>query len=200
MPITQMGVVTNRRRRRDQVAELNARQTLLPQIIANQQRAEDLERQIQLQDLQAKQWEKDYNLAKQAQRSQQRANRIGMGMEAAKLGVNINQQYGGKNLSQFSTNLFGSKTTGGSAAGGAAAKGAGAIGTGGVLGFAKSVPYGTVLGSGLAGYGASRFVDKKKKGARVALGAGSGALLGLLSGGPSGALYGGISGGIGSLF
>ena len=210
---SQMGVVTRSKRRRNQIAELEARQSLLPQMIANQQRKEDLERANELQDIQVEQWNKDYSLAQDQQawnrkayqktkNATERTNRIGMGLEATKLGLNLGQQYGNKTLgntmfSKSTAPISSSFTpTTGAYEQWSYGKDAGDFASKAINEF----KVGSFIGGGLTGYGASRLVNKKKKGKRFAIGAGAGALSGFLSGGPSGALAGGIGGGIGSLF
>ena len=195
--ISQMGATTRNKRKLDQIAILNARQSLLPQMMMNQQRAEDLAHANEMKDIQIAQFDKDYALdqermdfEKKSYRQQKNANeraaRIGMGLEAGKLGVTIGTNYG--------------KSTVG-----------GLIDSGGQMfsnpGYTNSLSpmisnlsVGSFIGGGLAGYGTSKLMDKKKKGYKVAAGAGVGALMGMLSGGAGGAIAGGFGGGIGGLF
>ena len=208
---SQMGVVTRSKRKRDQIAELNARQSLLPQMMANKQRQEDLIRYEETQKLQTDQWDKDYALAedrqawarksyKKTQNATDRANRVGMGLEASKLGLNINQQYGGKTIGDTGLNANSLFSKSPNTANTAVDQWSYNKDAGGAGSAINEFQVGSFVGGGLTGYGASRLVDKKKKGKRFALGAGAGALAGFLSGGAGGALAGGIGGALGSLF
>jgi hypothetical protein len=194
---TQMGSTTKKKRRLDQIAILNARQSLLPQMMMNKQRTEDLTRADEMKNIQIGQFDQQYeqdqermDFAKSSYRQQKNANeraaRVGMGLEAAKLGVTIGTQYGGNTVGGF-TNSIGSMT--------------GATGLGaGMSPMISELSLGAGIGGALTGFGTSRLISKKKKGARFAAGAASGALAGALSGGPGGAIAGAFGGGFGSLF
>lgn len=185
----QLSIVSNNRRKRNQLAELEARQLLLPAMIANQQRQEEIKRQEELKNIQLSQFERQQALQEDQLDASERASRIGAGLEASKLGINIGNMYKNKTVGDLinkGKGLFGgtSSTTSVSPSGN----------------FLTNLNIGSFVGGGLTGFGASRLVNKKKKGARIALGTGAGILSGLLSGGIGGAISGGIGGGIGSLF
>jgi len=184
---TQLSAVSNNPRfKRNQIAELNARQSRLPQILANKARAEDLARQEEFQGAQINIANRQNKLMRKRNVAQNRASEIGMGLEAAKLGNTIasggNRTVGG--LATSARGLFGG------------------TGVGSGLGsFVDSLNIGSLLGGGLAGFGASKMIGKKKsKTLKGATGAGVGAAIGLLSGGWGGAITGGIGGGLGGLF
>jgi hypothetical protein len=114
-----------------------------------------------------------------------------MGLEAGKLGVTIGTQYGDKTvggLVESGGNMFSSSGT------------AGTEFASGMSPVLSNLSLGSFVGGGLAGYGASNLISKKKKGFQVAAGTGAGALLGALSGGVGGAISGGLGGAFGSLF
>jgi hypothetical protein len=163
---------------------------MLPQIIANQRRREDLERQEELKNIQIGQFDRQHSLANKTRQAAERASEIGMGMEGVKLGSTMSTRFGGTtvgNVADSTRSLFGMK--------------GGGVGTS-PGGFLNQLSVGSFLGGGLAGYGAGRMLGKKKKKAtRGLVGAGLGAALGLLGGGGmGGAITGGIGGGIGGLF
>jgi hypothetical protein len=150
-------------------------------MMEQQQRQEDLGREEQ-------RYAQDYNLKQKTLALQNKQARMGMGIEAAKLGLNV--------ASTFKTPLGGE---GGmfSGLGGEGAKGAGSA-------IAGLKP-GALLGAGLAGFGASRLLGSgKSKTKKAGIGAVTGGLLGFASsgsgGGLGGAIGGAISGAIGGLF
>ena len=195
---TQTGSTTGNRKRRDQIAILNARQSLLPQMLMNQQRAEDLARADELKNIQIAQFDKQYGLDqeridfekksyRQQKNAAERGARIGMGLEAGKLGVNIAQNYGSNTVGGFAGSMgdmfkspgFGSEMSP----------------------MLSNLSLDSAVGGGLAGFGVSQLMGKKKKkGYKMAAGAGAGALMGMLSGGAGGAISGGLGGAFGSLF
>ena len=194
---TQMGSTTRKRRRLDQTAILNARQSLLPQMMMNQQRQEDLTRANELKDIQIGQFDQQFaqeqermDFAKSSYRQQKNANeraaRVGMGLEAAKLGVTVGTQYGGSTVGGFAGSIGDMTSNPG-------------LG-GGMNPMISNLSLGSAVGGGLAGFGVSRMVSKKKKGKRFLMGAGAGAISGALSGGAGGAIAGGLAGAFGSLF
>jgi len=193
-----MGSVSRNKRKLDQIAVLNARQGLLPQMLMNQQRADDLARANEMKNIQIAQFDQQFaqdqermDFEKKSYRQQknamERASRIGMGLEAGKLGVNIAQNYGDKTVGGFA---------------GSIGQSIGDPGFGqGMNPMISNLSLGSFVGGGLAGYGAAQLMPKKsKKGYKVAVGAGTGAILGGLSGGWGGAISGGIGGGFGGLF
>ena len=191
MPNQLSAVSGNRRLRRNQIAELNARQALLPQIITNKQRQEDIVREEELSDIQIGQFNRQHKLNKRALSTQRRAGEVGMGLEAAKFGFNIGNRYGGTtvgNVRDSTSKLF----SGGNSIGTNASQG----------GFLNNLSIGSAIGGGLAGFGAAKMLGKKKsKITKGLVGAGTGALMGLLSGGGlSSAISGAFGGGFGSLF
>lgn len=196
---SQMGAISNSSIKRNQVAELNARQALLPTIIANKNRAEDISRQASQfnKQLSHNQEVFDYqqDADKKAREAQKRAAQVGMGLEAAKLGTTLATQYSGKtfgDLGNSAQNLF-------SGSGGSPATSG--MGMGNVV---NKLSVGSMIGGGLAGYGVANMMgDNTKKWQKGLGGLGVGAALGLLGGGSdmfSGALSGGFGGAIGGLF
>ena len=193
-----MGSTTRNRRRLDQLAILNARQSYLPQMLMNQQRTEDLARADELKNIQIGQFEQQYAqdqermaFEKKSYRQQKhaadRAARVGMGLEAAKLGVTIGTNYGGNTVGNFVSSI-GDMTK---------SPGLGA----GMSPMISNLSLGGAISGGLTGYGVSQLMgNKKKKAYKVAAGIGSGALMGGLTGGFGGAIAGGIGGGFGGLF
>lgn len=211
MAIRQTGAISGGSRRRNQIAELNARQAFLPQIIANQQRQEGIVREDELNKIQQSQFARQHGLserefafqqsaARKSRQAADRASEVGFGLEAAKLGTTISSRFGNKSFGQVGQDakgLFGF----GSGAGGAAGKFTGS--GGGVGNFLGNLSIGSTLGGGLAGFGAAKLLGKKKsKATKGLVGAGVGAALGLLGGGNAlgGALSGGFGGGLGGLF
>ena len=57
---TQMGSTTRNKRKLDQIAILNARQGLLPQMLMNQQRSEDLARANEMKNIQIAQFDQQF--------------------------------------------------------------------------------------------------------------------------------------------
>lgn len=193
-----MGSVSRNRRKLDQIAILNARQSLLPQMLMNQQRSEDLARANEMKNIQIAQFDQQYaqdqermDFEKKSYRQQKnaadRSARIGMGLEAGKLGLTVAQNYGDKTVGGFA---------------GSIGQSIGDAGFGsGMNPMISNLSLGSFVGGGLAGYGAAQLMPKKaKKGYKVALGAGTGAIMGGLSGGLGGAISGGLGGAFGGLF
>jgi len=178
---------------------------MLPQIIANQRYAEGIEREDALNKIQQDQFSRQHGLAErqfahnksaasQSRQQAQRASEVGMGLEAAKLGTTMASRYGQKSFGQVGEDakgLFGY----GSGPGGAA-------GTVSGSGFFNNLSVGSMLGGGLAGFGASKMMGGKSKIKKGLLGAGVGSAMGLLGGGNAlgGALSGGFGGLVGGLF
>ena len=194
---TQMGSVSRNKRKLDQIAILNARQGLLPQMLMNQQRSEDLARANEMKNIQIAQFDQQYaqdqermDFEKKSYRQQknaaERCARIGMGLEAGKLGVTIAQNYGGSTVGGFTSSL-------------GTMVGDTGLGSG-MNPMISNLSLGSAVGGGLAGFGVSQLMGKKKKGYKMAAGAGAGALMGMLSGGAGGAISGGLGGVFGSLF
>ena len=184
-------ISANPRLRRNQTAELEAKRALLPQIIANKRRKEDLARQEELKNIQISQFERQHFLAKKRMAAEERAGEVGMGMEAAKLGTTLATRFGHKtfgDLGRSTKSLFG---FGGSTP---------SSGTSG--GFLNNLSVGSALGGGLAGFGVSKMIGKKNKLLGSLAGAGVGAALGLLGGSNSmgGMISGGLGGALGGLF
>ena len=195
---TQMGSVSRNKRKLDQIAILNARQGLLPQMLMNQQRSEDLARANEMKNIQIAQFDQQFaqdqermDFEKKSYRQQknaaERGARIGMGLEAGKLGLTVAQNYGDKTVGGFAGSI--GQSIGDTSFGS------------GMNPMVSNLSLGSFVGGGLAGYGAAQLMPKKsKKGYKVAAGIGAGALLGGLSGGIGGAISGGIGGGFGGLF
>jgi hypothetical protein len=205
MAIGQAGAISGGSRKRNQQAELNARQSMLPQIIANQRYAEGVAREKELSEIQRQQFSRQHALNEQnfafnkrasgqARDAADRASEVGLGLEAGKLGMTIGGQYGKKTLGQTGGD-FG-KMFGGS--GSPSTFGGGKAGN-----FFSNLSAGSAIGGGLAGFGAAKLIGKKKSKALKGLaGAGAGAALGLLGGSNAfgGAFSGGLGGLIGGLF
>jgi hypothetical protein len=205
MAIRQSGAISGGSRRRNQIAELNARQALLPQIIANQQRQEEIGRQEELNKIQQSQFGRQHGLAErefafrrssaaQARQAADRASEVGLGLEAAKLGTTLSTRFGDRTVGSIAGDVKG--MFGGSKA--PSTFGGGAAGN-----FVSNLNVGSALGGGLAGFGVSKMLGKKaSKTTKGLAGFGVGAALGLLGGGNAlgGALSGGFGGGIGGLF
>ena len=191
MAVRQSGAISGGSRRRNQVAELNARQNMLPQILANQRYAEGIAREDALT-------ERDFafrkKAAKKLRKAEDRASEVGLGLEASKLGLTVSGQYGGKSFGEIGGDaraLFGGSSKPMTFGGGKSGN------------FFSNMSAGSLLGGGLAGFGAAKLLGgKKSKLIKGLVGAGVGAGMGLLSGGNSlgGAISGGFSGGLGGLF
>ena len=69
----QRGAISGGKSKRNQIAELNARQAMLPQILANKQRQEDLGRQEELKNIQMSQFNRQHSLAQKQAKAQERA-------------------------------------------------------------------------------------------------------------------------------
>ena len=189
---TQSGAVSGNRRKRNQIAELNARQSLLPQILANQRRTEDLGRAEELKNIQIDQFSRQHDLAKRGLKAQKRAGEVGAGLEAGKLGLTIAGRYGDNSFGQTVENtkgLFGYGSTP-----------SGAAGTASGPGFFNNLSMGAAVGGGLAGFGAAKVLGGKSKIKKGLLGAGIGALMGAFTGGSGGMMSGGFGGALGGLF
>jgi hypothetical protein len=182
----------NPRLRRNQTAELNARMNYLPTLIANKNRRDDIARQEEMNTAQKAQWGRQYQLQKDANKFAEKQQRIGMGLEAGKLGLNILGSYGPTrsdpnrgSLSNIFSSFGGSTKVGGTSS----------------PGIMSNLNLGSLVGGGLAGYGAAKAFGKKKKGVNALIGAGTGAALGALTGGSIGSsITSGLGGGLGGLF
>jgi len=193
---TQMGATTRNKKPRNQIAELNARQALLPTMLYNQQRAKEIatqEDQFSRQhDLAQRTFAADQSNMEKSRQAADRASQVGMGLSAAKLGTNIGMQHGDKTvggLIQGTKNMW------------AGTPGATAAPSSGSMGFVNNLSIGSALGGGLAGFGVSQLIGGKSKVKKALLGAAAGAGLGLLGGtGASGVASGTFGGLIGGLF
>jgi len=183
------------RLRVDQDAQLQSRMRFLPQIM--QQKADkaieakrdaQFERRIGLE-------QDRFALQKKRQKYQTRQDEVGLGLEAAKFGTNLAfSPMGKENLGQtlgINKGIFGGGDTT----------------TGQKPGTVGGLKFGSMLSSGLTGFGVGRMVGGSKK-KRAMFGAVGGGLMGLLSGGKSSgygqaglkAGIGGLLGGLGGLF
>jgi len=183
---SQLGAVTGMKPPRES-AGLNARLRYLPGIMAQkklkEQRSEDLA-------FREKQFSQSAQQAKDTLALENKAQRMSAGVSAANLGMGVanlqSSQGAGGGLSKSISQIPGASRLGSM------------FGSGGPIG---SFTLGQGLSSGLAGFGASMFGgDSKLK--KLGLGAGAGALMGLMggAGGPTGGLGGAVFGGLGSLF
>jgi hypothetical protein len=189
MPSQMMAVSNNPRLRRNQIAELNARQNRLPEILANQQRQQDLMRADEMKNIQIDQFNRQHRLAKKTRKANDRASQIGMGLSAGKLGLSIGNEYGGKSFGQIGEDIKGTFGYGNTPSG--------KTGTYSGSGIFGNLSAGSFAGGGLAGFGASQMLGGKSKLKKGLLGAGVGAALGMFSG--NNAFGGGLSGGVGGL-
>jgi hypothetical protein len=206
MAIRQGGAISGGSRRRNQIAELNARQALLPTILANQQRKEGIEREDELNKIQQSQFSRQHGLAERrfgfeqesARKSRQaadRASEVSMGLSAATLGTNMATRYGGKSVGDVAGSIKGIFSSGPSKPY--------TFGGGKTGNLVSNLSVGSAVGGGLAGFGVGKMLGKKKSKVTKGLaGAGVGAALGLLGGGNSfgGMLSGGLGGALGGLF
>ena len=180
---SQLGAVRrDRRLRSDQDAELQARMQFLPQILANQaSRKLETKRDAQFERTIGLEQDK-FALQKKRLKQQQREAQAGMGLEAAKLGTTLSFGDMGK---RSIGSIVGQNQPG-------------------AWGGIGDVRTGSVLGSGLTGFGVANILGGSKT-KKVLGGALGGGLMNLLSGGSNswagaatnfgtGALFGGIGG------
>lgn len=139
----QSNLISGGKRKRNQIAELNARQGMLPQLIANKQRAEELSRAEESKNTQISQFNRQFGLQQSQMKAKEKANRIGMGLEAAKFGTTVASQFGDK-----AKGLFGSTGVGG------------------------NINLGHAAGGAMAGYGLGSALTKKKSGGAIGAGLG----------------------------
>jgi len=182
--------------RRNQVAEMQAKLALLPGIIQaqNQKRAEA--RAMQEARFQRRLAKKQNKLQKQQIQFGEKRDKAALGIQAGTLGLNLlTSGIGSKTLS--SLNPFSKSESTSSTGSGVSSKG----------GLLNNLTLGNTVGSGLAGYGLSRFGGKNKL-IKAGLGALGGSTVGGLSGyigsgksfSPVGAFAGGLTGLLGGLF
>lgn len=189
MPSQMIGVTGNRRLRRDQLSELNARLGMLPTMLSQQQQKEQLAQEYNFRERELKQGKQQADKMAAFQKSQAQRE---MGLEIGKLGVNVSTSpYLKKTVGEMTTSPMppkgrsvseiqqGQPTSGGY--------------------FANLSPN-AVLSGGLAGFGIGNMFNKKSKLSKSLLGMGAGALTGMISGGTSGGMQGGFAGLIGGLF
>lgn len=166
---TQLQSVTrNPRMKQDQVASMNARMSMLPEMLRQRERSADL-------DMQKNQFNRTMGFKRRQQDAAERAQQAGMGLEAAKLGMTASMS-GNTTLGQvpYLNKLTGTGSTG-----------------------LAGIRTGDIVGSGLAGFGASQLLGGKSKLKKGLVGAGAGGLLSMLSGGNM--MAGATSGGLGSI-
>jgi hypothetical protein len=219
---TQIGAtagVRGRRLKRNQIAELEAKMGSLGEIERQKMQKKMHAAEMAFQERSLAQ---DVKHKKKTLEMRELAAERGMGVSALKFGANMALGSEGKTLSHIGSKIKGGLAKigiGGStqvSAGGAKvgsprfggqATAGGAVnqpGPGGAIagtksGFFGNLQPGSILGGGLAGFGASRMV--KGKGKRMLLGAGVGGLMSLFGGGgfdlanvAGGALFGGLGG------
>jgi hypothetical protein len=174
-------------------AKLQGRVNRLPQMLANKQNKAILARDTAFQN-------KQIALQGKQRKQRERESEVGMGMEAAKLGLNIGMSdMGNKSLGDITR---GAKNTYGSMF----KKGHTDTPkpTGASRGISDRINVGGALSSGLTGFGVGKLVGGKSKAKKSLFGAGAGGLMGMLSapkgGGMMGGLVGGLTGGIGGYF
>lgn len=194
------GVTGNRRLRRNQLAELRARQAQFPSILAAEQAAEQQRKE---QEFKEKQLAQEKKIAKDELKFNRQESKREFGMEMGKLGVNLafSDMLSGRTLGTLSKDIrgiFGSTsaptkpTTSLQPPGipGRAMRGVPKSGGG----FFSGVPTGSIAAGGLAGFGMGQMFGEKGGFKKSLYGGLAGAGLGLLSGGLSGALGGGLGG------
>lgn len=170
-------VTRNPRMREDQVASLNSRMSMLPDMLRQRERAADIE-------MQKNQFNQTMKMNKRARAMQDRAAEATMGMEAAKLGMTATTS----GVGQRPIDRFWSSRSPGS---------------GVKSGMFGDITTGSIVGGGLAGFGAAKLMGGKSKAKKGMAGAAGGALMGLLGGGMnlanmgSGLLSGAIGGFLG---
>ena len=197
----QSGAIRGSSRKRNQIAELNARQGLLPAMLQNKEKRIAMDRQKELDALQVSQFDRGHNLEQQqfaynkqsSEQNRQMANRasqVGMGLAAGKMGMNIGMTSGGKTLGDL----------------GRAVSTSGIPGTSGFGpksgGWSDKVDLGSMVGGGLMGYGAGQLIGGKSKIKKAGVGMLAGGLMGMLGGPKGGGMNWGsiFSGGIGGAF
>jgi hypothetical protein len=196
------GVTGNRRLKRNQKSELNARLLQLPSILAAEQAAEQ---QRKDQAFKEKELAQNKKMAREEMKFKRSEAKRGFGLEVGKLGINIGTSnlLGGQTIGSLGTQIKGLFT------GGAQKQGSpttsfqphgtpnramsGIPKSGG--GFFSGVPISSIASGGLAGFGAGSLFGGESKSKKLLYGGLAGAGLGLLSGGLSGAL-GGAAGGL----
>lgn len=220
---SQLGVVTgNKRLRPNQLADMNARLSYLPQTLAAESQEEFQKAQIgnmeetskinkaklgldeQRLGLEGKQFglsEQQFGLQSRAAEFNQNATTKSMDLKKKAEGMAAGVTGAGLGFTMLNNPAF--KTTIGSAIN-SVGKGFGGSGTTvSTPGGFWDVPVGGAVAGGLMGFGASRMLPTKNKLTKFGVGAGVGALTGFFGGGDSGgggALAGGILGGLGGLF
>lgn len=209
----------NKRLRRNQIAELEAKMGSLKNIQSNKLKREMHEDTMALKE---REFQQNKKMQKKSLAFQEEASRREMGVSALKFGANVAMSGNHSTIGEIGANIKGGLQNLGLMKGGgavASASSGGAISTGSLRhsprkasgfgtgqtatptatggSFFGNIQPGNILGSGLAGFGASRLV--KGKGKRMLLGAGVSGLMSLFGGGSLGtvggsALFGGLSG------
>jgi hypothetical protein len=181
-------------------AKLQSRINNLPQMLANRQQKQLINRDTAFQN-------KQIAMQRRGEKQRKREQESAMGLEAAKLGLNIGMSdMGGTTLGDITTGAKNAYT----GAGNLFRKNKKPMATnlnatgGPKSGWKNSVNVGGALSSGLTGFGVGKLVGGKSKAKKSLYGAGAGAAMGLLSankgGGMMGGLIGGLTGGIGGYF
>jgi hypothetical protein len=172
----------NKRLRSSPHAQLQAKISALPQSLANKQQREIIARDTSFQN-------KQIGLQKKQQKFQKRQQQAGMGLEAAKLGMNLaTSDLGGSTIGQMAKGVketFGGPTSTPAKSGGL-----------------YDMKPGVGIASGLTGWGVGQMIGGKNKKKKAAWGAAAGGLMGLLGGGGNlgTAGMGALAGGLGGLF
>lgn len=171
-------------------ARLQAKIAGLPEVLAARQQRKNIARDTRFQNRQLA-------LQKAAAKQRQREQQAAMGLDAAKLGLSVG-------MSDFGKKTIGDAFTAGK---GVVNKIPGVNVNPKVSGLPSSVSnfnIGGALASGLTGYGVGNLIGGKNKLKKGLYGAGSGALMGLLTapkgGGLGGLLSGALFGGAGGFF
>jgi len=177
---SQMYSTTGKRKmKRNQSSELDARLRMLPTILAAEQDREQLAIQNKFQN---KQLDQEKSLAKKGSRFQKQQSKQALGLEVGKMGINL-----------ASSDLFKGKSDPGITPGVDPQQKITPAAGSSNPGYFSGLTMGGGITGGMGGYGAaSMFGGSKKK--KLLIGAGAGALTGMLGGGN------GISGALGGLF
>jgi len=184
-------VTRDPRLRRNQEAELQARMRFLPQIMANKaSKRIEAKQDAQFEKSIGVEYDK-LRLQKKRDKLQKRAEEAGMGLEAAKFGTG------------FAFSELGKNTVGGLVGAGKSLISPGSAKTSptkssGALKTIGSMTTGSIVGSGLTGFGVGRLIGGSKK-KRAIGGALAGGLMSLLSGNSSNWKGAGTNFGLGSL-
>lgn len=187
------GVTGNRKLKRNQQAELNARMGMLPSILAREQQDAQLAADRKFQN---KQFKEQKNQAKKTAQFQKKQARQQFGLEAGKMGLNLAGSdmvaNGGKTIGNIMDKFKGGTAPSDGPMRMSTSPTAGS----GAKGYFGGMSVGGGIAGGLGGYGAATmFGGSKKK--KMLIGTGAGMLTDMISGGSGlGGALGGLFGGL----